>query len=244
MKNIVIVVLTALLLFSIAASLSFWLNQSSATTAAAVKQKIDNPTKRETKPGELTDTKPASEPQKKSELSTASPKTPPADLAAAMASLREREAQLERRLSQLDVILRDLQSEREQFDAFARQLTLTLRAATKKLDEQPRPATAVAPMPNEETERKNIERLAAMFDNMPADGAAPILKQLADSGQLNMAARILLQMKERNSSRLLAELGDPALAAQLLERIRTIKMAAPAAANVQPAAAPVPQLGK
>jgi hypothetical protein len=52
-----------------------------------------------------------------------------------------------------------------------------------------------------------------------------MLKQMAESGRLETAAKILSLMKDRNSARVLAELSDPALAAQLLDKMRGIKAA-------------------
>ena len=88
-------------------------------------------------------------------------------------------------------------------------------------------------------EKKNIEKIAAMYDAMTPEAAAPIIKQMADTGRLEMAAKILAQMKERNAARVLEAMGDPALALQVLEKVRGIR-AATAATAPTPAPAPLP----
>ena len=74
-------------------------------------------------------------------------------------------------------------------------------------------------------ERKNIERIAGLLDAMAPESAAATLKQMADSGKLEVAAKVLVLMKDRNAARALAELSDPSLAAQLLDKIRLLKSA-------------------
>ncbi len=83
-----------------------------------------------------------------------------------------------------------------------------------------------------------------MFDSMDGEAAAPIIKQMADSGRMELAARILAQMKERNAARLLAELSDHALAVQLVERVRALKYpngAAGGGVSAGGAGAPLPR---
>ncbi len=214
MKNIVILVLTALLLFAISAALSLWLQQSSATATASQNEK-DKTAKKNANKSEEETTRP---PTSKSEPS------PTSDLAAAMAALREREAQVERRAQQMQIVLQDLQEQRERFDELVRQVAQEVKAVTKSLDQLAALENQVKKkQETDEFDRKNIDRLATMFDSMDGPAAAPIIKQMADSGRLELAARILAQMKERNAARVLAELNDHALAVQLVERVRALK---------------------
>ena len=48
---------------------------------------------------------------------------------------------------------------------------------------------------------------------------------VADMGKLDTAARLLAQMKERQAAKVLAEITEPALAAQLLEKMRSMRRA-------------------
>jgi flagellar motility protein MotE (MotC chaperone) len=145
-------------------------------------------------------------------------------LAAAWTALREREAQVERRAQQVQIVLQDLQEQRERFDELVRQVAQEVKAVTKSLDQLAAlESQAKKKQETDEFDRKNIDRLAAMFDSMDGEAAAPIIKQMADSGRMELAARILAQMKERNAARILAELSDNALAVQLVERVRALK---------------------
>lgn len=79
-------------------------------------------------------------------------------------------------------------------------------------------------------ERKNIDKMAAMYDTMAPESAAKIVQQMADSGKLDTAVKILAQMKDRQAARVLAELTDVTLAAQLLDKLRLFKRTAPGTA--------------
>ena len=243
MKNIIILVLTAFLLFAISAALSLWLQQSTATATASQNQKEKSVKKN----GSKSEEEPTRVPASKTEPPSVPPAAPTTDLAAAMMALREREAQLERRAQQVQIVLQDLQEQRERFEELVRQVAQEVKAISKNLDQ----LTALEnqrkkKQETEEFDRKNIDRLAAMFDSMEGEAAAPIIKQMADSGRLELAARILVQMKERNAARLLAELGDSALAAQLLERVRSLKFPNSSGGGGMPAggtSAPLPRDG-
>lgn len=220
MKNILILVLTALLLFAISAALSLWLQQSSATATASQTEKEKSTKKNGHKSDEETTRPPAS---KSEPIPSVSPPSA-TDLTAAMTVLREREVQLERRAQQVQIVLQDLQEQRERFDELVRQVAQEVKAVTKSLDQLAAlESQAKKKQDTDEFDRKNIDRLAAMFDSMDGEAAAPIIKQMADSGRMELAARILAQMKERNAARLLAELSDNALAVQLVERVRALK---------------------
>lgn len=69
--------------------------------------------------------------------------------------------------------------------------------------------------------RANVQKLALVYDAMSAEGAAPILKQMAESGpgKREQAAEVLARMQPRNAARLLVAMSDPVLAADLLERM-------------------------
>ncbi|MDB5312215.1 MAG: hypothetical protein JWO38_6417 [Gemmataceae bacterium] len=233
MKQYVILGLVALGLFAVSAALSVWLNRAHTPAeekppgeAAAAKK--GGP--KEAEPGEKG---PAPRPVSKSDAHDPSP-------AGDTAALRGREERLERRQAQTDLILRDLQSEREAVDALMRQVTAEVKeAATRPPEPEPKAAGPKKDADAEAAERKNIDQLARLYDAMAADSAAPILKQMADSGRLDTAVRILAQMKERQAAQVLAAMSDPSLAAQITEKVRQMRRAAPAggAAVLPPPAA-------
>jgi len=230
MKSLVQIAFVALLLFSVSAALSLWLNQSKQAAADPASEKTEKKNregekKNDKEPGESKSTP-------KSEGVPASP----VDMAAA-AALRENESRLRRRAEQMEVVLRDLQSERERVESLLKQVNTELKLSTARNSEVESKSADLEKKKVEldAAEKKNIERIAGMYDAMAPESAAPILRQMADNGRLDTAVKVLYQMKERQAARVLAELGDPALAAQLIERLRALKsQVVPAAGKTGP----------
>jgi hypothetical protein len=216
MKNFIILGLTALLLFAISAALSMWLNQGRYAS--------ENPsTEKSTKKGE----KEAPEPKAKTETKpeTGLGGVEPASLAA----LKDRENKLERRTDQVNLILRDALTERDNIDSLMRQVAAELKSAEGRVNDLDIKTAELEKkrIDFDTAERKNIERIASLMDSMSPESAASTLKQMADSGKLEVAAKVLVLMKDRNAARALGELSDPALAAQLLDKMRLLKAATP-----------------
>ena len=236
MKNFLILGLLALLLFSVSAALSLWLSQSKQTEASAEKDKDKDKDKALAKGPKGGDPKEAVEPRP---AASKTPDGPAGGAESAALNLREQQDKLVRRAAQVELVVRDLQSQREATEASLRQVLVELKnasAETSKLaaleNDLKQKITVV-----EAGEGKTIEKIAAMYDAMTPEAAAPILKQMADSGRLEMAAKVLVKMKERNAARVLEALGDPALALQILEKMRTLRAATPPA-PVVPAKGP------
>jgi len=97
-------------------------------------------------------------------------------------------------------------------------------------DQQPEVAgSAGNPRSSQESDRDEAVRLrqvASIYESMAPDHAAKILTQMADSGNLDMAAQIISLVKDRQAARILAEMHDPALGAQLLEKIKGFRQQA------------------
>ena len=220
MKNFLILGLTALLMFSLSAALSLWLNQgrwpsdTSPSTEKAGKKAVEK------EPGESRP--PAKSDPKGDHKDVGATASDPSSLAA----LREREARLERRATQIDLVLRDIQSQREVVDTLLRQVSAELKTVGSKVSDLDVRAAELdkKKLEFDAIERKNIERMAGMYDAMAPESAAKIIQQMVDSGRLDTAAKTLSLMKDRNSARLLSEL-DPALAAQLLDKMRGLRSA-------------------
>jgi flagellar motility protein MotE (MotC chaperone) len=214
MKNFLILGLLALLLFSVSAALSLWLNQSrTAPDPAAEKDKAAAKTR-------APEGKDPPEPRPL-------PKVEPTPDASAL--LTDREARLARRSAQVELVMRDIQSQREAVEATLRQVNAELKAAAARTGDLDAVAADLRRKTTEYegTEAKNIDLMAARLEPMPPESAAPILRQMAESGQMATAVKVLAKMKERQAARVLAELGDPALAAQILDKMRGLKTAPP-----------------
>lgn len=238
MKYFIQLAFAALLLFSVSAALSLWLNQSRQSPETREGEKAAKKGGKEFEPPSEKGGKESKAPGK-----AEGPHEPSSG--GAMAAVREREDRLERRQAQIDLILRDLQSEREAVDALVRQVTSEAQAAAVRVGEAESKIAAApkAPAGPDPAERKNIEQLARLYDNMAPESAAPIIKQMADSGRMDTAVRILAQMRDRQAAQLLAALSDPSLAAQLTEKVRQLKRAAaggatPAGGTTTPGAGP------
>lgn len=222
MKGLLQLGMVAILLFSVSAALSIWLYQSRhPDTDTSPSSKSEKPDRKVKEP----ERRPDKEPETKAPAKTEVLPMSVTDSANAIA-LRDREARLERRAAQIDLILRDLQTEREAVDALIKQVGLELKISNARSGEaEPKtPELEKKKAEIEATEKKNIERIASMYDSMAPESAAPILRQMADSGRLDTVVRILASMKERQAARILGELGDTTLAGQIVDRMRMLKL--------------------
>jgi hypothetical protein len=75
----------------------------------------------------------------------------------------------------------------------------------------------------EDTERSRIKQIASFYDTMEAEKAAPAFQEMVDGGKLDMAVKILSNMKDRQASKLLAQLPNQTLAVQMLDRLKGLK---------------------
>ncbi len=222
MKNFLILGLLALLLFSISAAASLWLNQSKNGAAEKEKDKDKEKAKEKDKDGEKAAAKgPKEGPPVKPDAPTAGPDS--------AALIREQEAKLTRRAQQVELVIRDLQTQREASEASLRLVMGELKnvsAETSKLDLLANSLKAQQ-LQIDQGEVKNIEQIAKTYDAMAPESAAPLLKEMAEKGRLDTAAKIVMKMKERNVARVLEAMNDPALAFQILDRMRTLRPPAP-----------------
>jgi hypothetical protein len=217
MKNFLILGLTALLLFSISAALSLWLNQgrySSDTSPSTEKTNKKTSTEKEASESHPHKTEP-----KESGLGGIDPES--------LGKLSQREKRLDLRADEINLILKDVLAQRDVIDTLIRQVAVELKTAEGKVNDLDIRTAELEKkrVDFDAAERKNIERIAGLLDAMAPESAAATLKQMADSGKLEVAAKVLSLMKDRNAARTLGELADPALAAQLLDKMRMLKAA-------------------
>ncbi|QEL13324.1 MotE family protein [Limnoglobus roseus] len=255
MKNLIILALTSMLLFSVSAGLSMWLKQSKEE-AAKPEAKKDEPKKdadKEKKAEKDDHGKPAdkgdhAKPAEKGH----GPETSHADTGD-LARSREREEKLQKRLEQIEIVLQDAREQREVQDKLSKQVAtetkatlernieLDNRASTlqKQRDELEKSVAEVkkTPLPADlkkaqaeadAAEAKNLEKVASVVEAMPTDKAALQLQEMANDGKLETVVKVLGKMKERQTAKILAEIPDIALAGQLLDKMRSTKRPAPA----------------
>lgn len=72
-------------------------------------------------------------------------------------------------------------------------------------------------------EKTNIKRTAAIYEKMEPAKASRILTDMCGGTQEDDAARILFYMSERTAAKVLAEMADKGLAAQLCDRLKRIQ---------------------
>lgn len=173
-----------------------------------------------------------------------------------LSSVRDKEKKLSDQERQLDLIIKDIRGERAALDELRKQISEELKAVTDKMSAVERRQNEVQQQRQdisknvdemqkrllelEGVEKKNFDKMASMYDSMAPESAAKILQHLADSGKIDTAVKLLGQMKERNAAKVLAELSEPSLAAQFLERLKGLKRPAPATTAAPPAPAPPP----
>lgn len=240
MKNFVLLGLVSLLLFSVAAGLSVWLQQSKPKEVAEEKA-----AEKGAKKGLKDDTeKPAEKDKPKAKPDPVSPKGDgPLSIAAEVkderAALKRREIRFEKEKAQQALVLEDLRVFREEVERLNKRLsdeekkavaratpTDPLPPAVPTAPVSPPPFAAARPTtppkvdPNEQ---KNTERLAVMYEAMPPETAAKLFQEMADGGKMENAVKVLVQMRERQAGKVIAEIPDRTLAAQLVDRILEFK---------------------
>jgi flagellar motility protein MotE (MotC chaperone) len=63
---------------------------------------------------------------------------------------------------------------------------------------------------------------------MAPENAAPVFKEMAEKGNLDMAAKIISKMKERSAARVFDAMNDPGLVFQIMQRMKDLRPAPPA----------------
>lgn len=148
------------------------------------------------------------------------------------AQVREREDQLVARQRQFELVIEDIRSERATIEELREELEAAIQAGEDRLAELQRQKTeldiqqqTIDGRVTEMTglEKDNIKKMASVYDAMAAESAAKIIQHMADSGTMDTAVKLLAVMKERQAAKVLAEMADPSLAAQLSERLKDFK---------------------
>jgi flagellar motility protein MotE (MotC chaperone) len=163
-----------------------------------------------------------------------------------IAVLKAREEKVSRREGMLDLILQDIRSERDRIESFRKEISKQMAAlidqssqVDTKVGELTKKDQSIAKSVSDlekrredlkkkqaeitKEEQSNIIKLASLYDGMAPENAAKILQEMANGGKLDMAARVMASMKDRNAAKVLAEVSDTTLAAQLSQRIIEIK---------------------
>lgn len=235
MKNILVIGLVSSLLFSASLAMSLWLQSTKATAATAGEDK-DHKKKADGQNDEHKTDDHGPKSKSDDHAATDHKPTDPKSLAVGPSDADR----LDLRRSQMEVVLKDLRGQREQYEALARQVSAEVKAALALADAQskkadPEPASPVAgavkpaggpakPTAQEEAEEKQkLARIGSLIEQMPPEKAAEIIQTLADNGNMDTAVKILLAAQQRSAAKVLASIPDPALSAQFVEKMRAAK---------------------
>ena len=154
-------------------------------------------------------------------------------------AVREKEDQFAQRRKQMELVYQDIRGERGVLDDVRKEISEELREVTKKLADLDKRAGDLDKQKQsiskdvtdlqqrqvdlESNERKNIDKLAKVYESMAPESAARIIQQMADTSRLDTAVKILSLMKERQAALILDQIPDAALVAQLTEKLRSVK---------------------
>jgi flagellar motility protein MotE (MotC chaperone) len=249
MKNLLIVGVTSLVLFAVSASASyFWQQKQKSEHPPEKVEKIDGGHKESVKHAEA----PAPAPSASHDDSAPRAALRPAynagteeiarmtgELRTRLAAVREREEQLAARKKQIELIQEDIRGERSALDELRTQTKSELDALNEAIqgvekqrgnleEERQKIGKTTQEMEGrivqlQKDEHDNLKKMSGMYNSMAPESAAKILQNLADTGKMETAVKVLSLMQERQAAKVLAELTDAGLAAQLIEKLKGLR---------------------
>jgi flagellar motility protein MotE (MotC chaperone) len=247
MKNLLVLGGTAIILFALSATGSYFVFRYKPHSAA---ESTEGHAGTKTQDGDkAAKAKPApSETLGPREGPVARPTPAPGaeETAKLAASLRERltaiqemESQAAARQKSLELVALDIRGERVAIEELRKQMLEELKRLEDKLEQIEQRDTEQAedrqpgsdrlrPMKKHVGEQKkedldNTSDLGLMFGNLTPEAAAKILEQLMMCNKTDRAAELLAELPEREAAKILSILADPNLAAQLVEKSKQLK---------------------
>lgn len=149
-----------------------------------------------------------------------------------LAQLKQRRQELDLQETRLRILYDDIRAERSAIDALRKQIDrqiALLREQVAQLQEEQRQLAEQKKAFEErviamsDSEAANVRKMAEIFNSMSPDAAALVLEKMANNGNIDTAVQVLARMEPRSSAKVLAEMSDPALAAQLSERLKDLQ---------------------
>ncbi|MBI3462419.1 MAG: hypothetical protein HY000_05075 [Planctomycetes bacterium] len=148
------------------------------------------------------------------------------------AKLQERDALFATREAHLQLVYDDLRAERAAIDELRKQLENEVKVLEEKVThfEQQRSdldnrqqAAEQARTRLETEEEANVKMMAGWLNSMDEESVAKIIGQMANTGMMSTAIKVLGKMTERKAAKALPLLPD-GLAAQLMEKVEKLKL--------------------
>ncbi len=153
-------------------------------------------------------------------------------------ALKNREQLLTARQKNLELICEDIRKQQKLIDEARKQLDDELKELTDRLGGLEKKAADTRLQDQklaeqlrqikkslfevDEVERAQLKKMGKAYDTIEPEAAAQHLLDMMDTGQLDLAAKLLAGMQDRQMSRVLAALPGPAVV-QLLERFKGLK---------------------
>lgn len=177
-------------------------------------------------------------------------KPTPESLSQLAASLRQKDELLQAkeqkllgRQGQLDLIFTDIKTEQKTLETLRQEIAAEMKLLNQKMEmlelksgDLEKKKTKLSDHAAEikktmfevdSVEQNRIKQMAAMYNSMEPDTAGEILQQMADSGKMDMAVKILAGMQERQAARVLAQMADRGTVVLMLEKLKGLKKAGP-----------------
>jgi flagellar motility protein MotE (MotC chaperone) len=249
MKKLLVVGVTSLILFVLSAAASyFWQQKLKGVAAPETHSKAEvshkDAAKHASAPAALSNAnhdesapRPAVRPAYNAGTEEIARMT--SELRTRLASAREREEQLAARKKLIELIQDDIRGERTALDELRTQIKNEMEALNEAIDgvekqrgsleeERQKVSKNTQEMESrimqlQKEEQDNLKKMSGMYNSMSPESAAKILQNLADTGKMDTAVKVLGQMQERQAARVLAELTDAGLAAQLVEKLKSLR---------------------
>jgi flagellar motility protein MotE (MotC chaperone) len=249
MKKLVVIGVTSLVLFILSASASYFWQQKQKNGPAMDAAAKDRSASKETpKHASAASTSAAQDdsPPRAAVRPAYNPGTEEiarmtSELRTRLASVHEREDQLAARKKMIELIQEDIRGERTALDELRSQIKSELEALNEAVDgvekqrssldeERQKVGKTTQEMEAkivqlQKEEQDNLKKMSGMYNSMSPEVAAKILQNLADTGKMDTAVKVLGQMQERQAAKVLAELTDAGLAAQLVEKLKSLRRA-------------------
>jgi flagellar motility protein MotE (MotC chaperone) len=248
MKQMLLVLVVGMTLFGVSGGVSFYLQQQQLKKDAEVGTAVnDKPFAKapigsrsasfqdaQTLPGAVRPA-PTTSPEQIAQVVTSISKQ--------QESLKAQEQNLLVRQKHLELIHEDLRGERKTVDALRQQVAAEMKALTDKLNILENKANDIDKQKKkiqdldeqvkqsmfemDSVEQKRIKQIASMYDSMEAQVAGGLLQEMADTGKMDTAVKILSNMQPRQSAKVLTEMEDRGTAVQILDKLRGLKRTTP-----------------
>ena len=247
MKKLLVIGVTSLVLFAISATASyFWQQQQKSAPGTEAAGKEGPAAKEPAKHASATaanagheDSAPRAAVRPPYNPGTEEIARMTNELRTRLATVRDREDQLTARKKMIELIQEDIRGERSALDELRTQIKSELDALNEavegaekqrtSLDEERQKVSKTTQdmeariVQLQKEEQDNLKKMSGMYNSMSPDVAAKILQNLADTGKMDTAVKVLSQMQERQAAKVLAELTDAGLAAQLVEKLKSVR---------------------